>query len=82
MCAAQATRRQLVAKEGSMAQVRLPSGEVRYIDMNSLATIGQVSNAEHAPGDGGQGRPQSLEGQASDGAWRGHGPVVASAWRR
>lgn len=39
---------QLLAKEGSMAQVRLPSGEVRYIDMNCLATIGQVSNADHA----------------------------------
>ena len=39
---------QLVAKEGSLAQVRLPSGEVRYIDINCLATIGQVSNPDHA----------------------------------
>jgi len=39
---------QLVAKEGAMAQVRLPSGEVRYIDINCLATIGQVSNSDHA----------------------------------
>ncbi|MCX6044983.1 MAG: 50S ribosomal protein L2 [Chloroflexi bacterium] len=39
---------QLLAKEGTMAQVRLPSGEVRYIDMNCLATIGQVSNPDHA----------------------------------
>ncbi|MCB9147623.1 MAG: 50S ribosomal protein L2 [Caldilineaceae bacterium] len=39
---------QLVAKEGNMSQVRLPSGEVRYIDINCLATIGQVSNADHA----------------------------------
>lgn len=39
---------QLLAKEGTMAQVRLPSGEVRYIDMNCLATIGQVSNLDHA----------------------------------
>ncbi len=39
---------QLLAKEGSMAQVRLPSGEVRYIDMNCLATIGSVSNPDHA----------------------------------
>ena len=39
---------QLLAKEGSMAQVRLPSGEVRYIDMNCLATIGVVSNSDHA----------------------------------
>jgi len=39
---------QLVAKEGTSAQVRLPSGEVRYIPMDSMATIGQVSNSEHA----------------------------------
>jgi len=38
---------QLMAKEGGMAQVRLPSGEVRYIRMNCLATIGQVGNIEH-----------------------------------
>lgn len=39
---------QVLAKEGSTAQVRLPSGEVRYIDMNCLATIGVVSNPDHA----------------------------------
>jgi large subunit ribosomal protein L2 len=39
---------QLLAKEGTMAQVRLPSGEVRYIDMNCMATVGAVSNSDHA----------------------------------
>ena len=39
---------QLLAKEGTMAQVRLPSGEVRYIDVNCLATIGTVSNSDHS----------------------------------
>lgn len=39
---------QLVAKEGPQAQLRLPSGEVRYIQLECMATIGQVSNAEHA----------------------------------
>ncbi len=39
---------QLVAKEGPRAQVRLPSGEVRYIEMNCMATIGSVSNPDHA----------------------------------
>jgi len=39
---------QLLAKEGAMAQVRLPSGEVRYIDVNCMATVGTVSNADHA----------------------------------
>ncbi len=39
---------QLVAKEGPQAQLRLPSGEVRYIHLDCMATIGQVSNSEHA----------------------------------
>ncbi len=39
---------QVLAKEGTMAQLRLPSGEVRYVDMNCMGTIGQVSNADHA----------------------------------
>ncbi|MEO0562130.1 MAG: 50S ribosomal protein L2 [Chloroflexota bacterium] len=38
---------QLVAKEGKYAQVRLPSGEVRYIHRNCMATIGQVGNTDH-----------------------------------
>lgn len=39
---------QLLAKEGPRAQVRLPSGEVRYIDVTCMATIGSVSNPDHA----------------------------------
>lgn len=38
---------QLMAKEGSYAQVRLPSGEVRKIDIRCRASIGQVGNVEH-----------------------------------
>lgn len=41
------TSAQLVAKEGKYAQVRLPSGEVRYIHENCIATIGQVGNTDH-----------------------------------
>lgn len=41
------TSAQLLAKEGVLAQVRLPSGEVRRIPMRCMATIGQVSNVEH-----------------------------------
>lgn len=37
---------QLMAKEGKYAQVRLPSGEVRYISMECRATIGQIGNVE------------------------------------
>src|SRR5918911_1263070 len=39
---------QLMAKEGSWAQVRLPSGEVRLIHIDCMATLGQVGNPEHA----------------------------------
>ncbi len=38
---------QLVAKEDDYVQVRLPSGEVRMINANSMATIGVVGNEQH-----------------------------------
>ena len=38
---------QLMAKEGVAAQVRLPSGEVRYVRTNCTACIGQVGNLDH-----------------------------------
>ena len=38
---------QLMAKEGSYAQVRLPSGEVRLVRIECKATIGQVGNLDH-----------------------------------
>ena len=38
---------QLMAKENGVAQVRLPSGEVRIIRLDCKATIGQVGNIEH-----------------------------------
>jgi len=38
---------QLLAKEGDFATVRLPSGEVRRVDLKCMATVGQVSNLEH-----------------------------------
>ena len=39
---------QLMAKEGQYAQVRLPSGEVRKVPMNAMATIGTVGNTDHS----------------------------------
>jgi len=42
------TSAQLLAKEGRYAQVRLPSGEVRLVSVDCMATIGQVGNTEHA----------------------------------
>ena len=39
---------QLMAKEGTKALLRLPSGEMRYVSINCKATIGQVGNVEHS----------------------------------
>ncbi len=39
---------QLMAKDGDYAQVRLPSGEIRKIHLDCRATVGQVSNTDHA----------------------------------
>ena len=38
---------QLMAKENDLAQIRLPSGEVRYIRLNCTACVGQVGNLDH-----------------------------------
>lgn len=58
---------QVLAKEGAMAQIRLPSGEVRYISMDCLATIGQVSNSDHA---------NIKLGKAGRNRWKGVRPGV------
>ncbi|RME50140.1 MAG: 50S ribosomal protein L2 [Caldilineae bacterium] len=41
------TSAQVLAKEGAYAQLRLPSGEVRLISQDCMATIGVVGNVEH-----------------------------------
>ena len=38
---------QLMAKEGAYALIRLPSGELRNVPANCMATIGQVGNIDH-----------------------------------
>lgn len=58
---------QLVAKEGRFAQLRLPSGEIRNVDMDARATVGSVGNAE-------QGNI-SL-GKAGRARWKGQRPQV------
>jgi large subunit ribosomal protein L2 len=58
---------QLVVKEGEYALVRLPSGEVRRIRSECLATIGQVGNVDH----------QSMKlGKAGRARWLGWRPTV------
>jgi large subunit ribosomal protein L2 len=58
---------QLMAKEGSYAHVRLPSGEVRLIHVNCRATIGQIGNLEHE---------NMTLGKAGRSRWLGIRPTV------
>jgi large subunit ribosomal protein L2 len=58
---------QLMAKEGKYALVRLPSGEMRRISINCLATIGQLGNIDH--------RSVNL-GKAGRRRWMGWRPTV------
>ena len=61
------TSAQLLAKEGSHAHVRLPSGEVRLIPVDCRATLGQVGNVEH----------ENLTiGKAGRQRWKGIRPTV------
>jgi len=41
------TYAQLMAKDGNLVQIKMPSGEVRYIHERCRATLGQISNIEH-----------------------------------
>ena len=61
------TAAQLLAKEGAYAQVRMPSGEVRLVDVRCRATIGQVGNVDHE---------NEVVGKAGKSRWRGIRPSV------
>ncbi len=57
----------LMAREGKYAHIRMPSGEVRLVPVNSRATIGVVGNREH----------ESISlGKAGRTRWRGIRPHV------
>ena len=47
MARAAGTQAQLVSKEGGFALLKLPSGEVRRLDVGCMATVGQVGNVDH-----------------------------------
>jgi len=58
---------QIMAKEGEFAHIRLPSGEVRLVNLGCHATIGQVGNIEH----------ESITlGKAGKSRWLGIRPTV------
>ena len=58
---------QLVAKEGGMALLRLPSGEMRRVQEACRATIGQLGNETHQNESG---------GKAGRSRWKGKRPTV------
>ena len=47
LCRSAGVSAQLMAKSENYAQVRMPSGEVRLIHLNCMATLGQVGNVDH-----------------------------------
>jgi large subunit ribosomal protein L2 len=58
---------QLVAKDGPYAQLRMPSGEIRNVDVRCRATIGTVGNAEQS---------NRNYGKAGRMRWKGKRPSV------
>ncbi len=58
---------QLVAKEGTWAQLRMPSGEIRNVDARCRATVGEVGNAEQS---------NINWGKAGRMRWKGKRPTV------
>jgi large subunit ribosomal protein L2 len=80
MVRAAGTSAQLLAKEGRYAHVRLPSGEVRLVNVQCMATLGQVGNTDHGNiklGKAGRKRwlgfRPSVRGSAMDPASHPHG---------
>ena len=58
---------QLVAKDGPYAQLRMPSGEIRNVDVRCRATVGTVGNAEQS---------NINSGKAGRSRWKGRRPTV------
>ena len=64
------TSAQVMAKEGNYAQIRMPSGEVRLVHLNCMATLGQVGNVDRA---------NITLGKAGRSRWLGRRPTVRGA---
>lgn len=58
---------QLLAKSSGYVTLKMPSGEVRMIHENCMATFGVISNGEHS---------QRVEGKAGRNRWKGIRPTV------
>ncbi|KRT35814.1 50S ribosomal protein L2 [Acetomicrobium hydrogeniformans] len=58
---------QIMAKEGKYVLLRMPSGEIRYVLQECMATVGQVGNVEHE---------NEVHGKAGRKRWLGRKPRV------
>ncbi|MBI4246483.1 MAG: 50S ribosomal protein L2 [Candidatus Rokubacteria bacterium] len=67
MCRSAGAQAQLLAKEGDRATLKLPSGEVRLVSLECMATVGQVGNPDHE---------NVSVGKAGRKRWMGFRPTV------
>ena len=67
ICRSAGAQAQLLAKEGERATLKLPSGEVRLVAIECMATIGQVGNLDHE---------NVSVGKAGRVRWKGFRPTV------
>jgi len=67
LCRSAGSLAQLLAKEGARATMKLPSGEVRLVPVDCMATVGQVGNLDHE---------NVSVGKAGRTRWRGFRPAV------
>ncbi|MFH1687875.1 MAG: 50S ribosomal protein L2 [bacterium] len=67
MCRSAGSMAQVVAKEGKVVTLKMPSGEVRTVPNNCYATVGQVGNIDHK---------NVVWGKAGASRWRGWRPRV------
>jgi len=67
LCRSAGSYAQVMAKEGTLVLLRLPSGELRQVHHNCRATIGQVGNLEHE---------NQVIGKAGRSRWLGRRPIV------
>jgi large subunit ribosomal protein L2 len=67
LCRSAGAQVQLLAKEGGYAHVKLPSGEIRLVRLECMATVGQVGNLDHE---------NVSVGKAGRVRWQGFRPTV------
>ncbi|MBI1734339.1 MAG: 50S ribosomal protein L2 [Candidatus Rokubacteria bacterium] len=67
MCRSAGSQAQLLAKEGDLATLKLPSGETRLVQVECMATVGQVGNLDHE---------NVSVGKAGRKRWKGIRPTV------